>query len=84
MKGVLVMMGTQLTIKEIEEQYPEQWVGLTDVKWDPQNDASILSANVKYAGLSQSELLSIQLSSDDEVVPYFTTPDTVLQLGALM
>ncbi len=53
MKGVLVMVGTHLTIKEIEEQYPEQWVGLTDVEWDSQNDASILSANVKYTGLAK-------------------------------
>jgi hypothetical protein len=83
-EGVLVMMDTRLTIENIEKQYPNQWVGLTGVEWDPENDASILAANVRYTGLSQSELLSLQISSDDEIVPYFTTPDTVLQLGALM
>lgn len=78
------MADTRLTIQQIEEMYPNQWVGLTNVEWDSDNDAAILSADVTYTELNQSELLELQLSSDDDVVPYFTTPDTVLQCGALM
>lgn len=74
----------RLSIDEIERQFPSQWVGLLNVEWDRQNNASILSAEVKYTGKTQSELLKLQFTSKENIVPYYTTPNDVLQLGALM
>ena len=82
MKGVLLM--ERLSITDIESKYPSQWVGLANVEWDSQNDASVVSAEVVYVGKTQSELLDIQHSSKMKIVPYFTTPNAVLQLGAVM
>lgn len=50
------MLEKRMTWREIQEKYPEQWVGLTDVEYKPDNDASIRSAIVKYTDKSKDEL----------------------------
>ena len=71
------MTGQRLTWKEIQEKYPDQWVGLVDIVW--QNDSNIESAVVKYADKSKEELLIMQVK--DEIFSCYTTPDNVFQLG---
>ena len=71
------MTGQRLTCKEIQEKYPDQWVGLVDIVW--QNDSNIESAVVKYADKSKEELLIMQVK--DEIFSCYTTPDNVFQLG---
>ena len=38
-------MAERLTWEQIQEKYPDQWVGLIDINW--RNDANIESAVVK-------------------------------------
>lgn len=71
------MTGCRLTWKEIQEQYPDQWIGLTDIDWH--DDSNINSAVVKYTDKSKEELLIMQIN--DEIFSCYTTPDNVFQLG---
>lgn len=72
-------MPERLTWDEIQEKYPDQWVGLVDIKW--KNDSNIESAIVKYIDKSKDELLMMQIK--DEIFSCYTTPDNVFQLGTV-
>ena len=72
----------RLTWDEIVEQYPDQWVGLTEVEWMPDNRSSILSAVVSYTDTPRKELTRMML--EDKIVACYTTPDRAFQLGALL
>lgn len=67
----------RMTWKEIQEKYPDQWIGLSDVDWI--DDSNIRSAIVKYTDKSKEELLIMQIK--DEIFSCYTTPDNVFQLG---
>lgn len=73
------MLEERLTWREIQEKYPEQWVGLIDVEYKPDNDASIRSAIVKYTDKSKDELTEMMLNG--ECISRYTTPDGIFQLG---
>ena len=73
------MLEERLTWREIQEKYPEQWVGLIDVKYKPDNDASIRSAIVKYTDKSKDELTEMMLNG--ECISRYTTPDGIFPLG---
>ena len=72
-------MGERLSWDEIAEKYPDQWVGLEAVEFEPDNDATVKSAIVKYTGLSKDELLHKMMQG--EILSLYTTPDSLFQLG---
>lgn len=74
----------RLSWKEIQEKYPDRWVGLVDVEYEPDNDATIQSAVVKYTDKSKNELTRMQIESNGGVLARYTTPDNVFQLGAVV
>lgn len=74
-------MFERLTWEQIQEKYPNQWVGLIDVKYMSDDGISIESAIVKYSDLSRTELMKRMLSG--EIVSRYTTPDDCCQLGCL-
>lgn len=76
-------MSERLTWEQIQEKYPDQWVGLTEVEYEPDNDATIKSAIVKYTNKSKSELTRMQIQTNGEILGRYTTPDHVFQLGAV-
>ena len=63
----------RMTWNEIKEQYPDQWVGLTDVVRD---GADIMSADLLYTDKSQSELVKMQIH-DDKIISRYTTPNNL-------
>ena len=73
------MKEERLTWKEIQEEYPDQWVGLADVVYYPDNNATIKSAVVKYTDRTKDELTERML--DGEILARYTTPDHAFQLG---
>ena len=75
-------MSERLTWKEIQEKYPDQWV-LIEVKYKPDNDATIESAVVKYVDKSKDELTLMQIQTNGEILGRYTTPDNVFQLGTV-
>lgn len=74
-------MSERLTWEQIQERYPDQWVGLAETEYEPDNDATIKSAVVRYADKSKSELTRMQIQTDGEILGRYTTPDHVFQLG---
>ena len=67
-------MQNRMTRKEIQETYPNQWVGLSKVEWDAPDGANVVSAIVKYANKTNpDELYGMQISGQDIYTTY-TTP----------
>ena len=56
----------RLTWDEIVKQYPDQWVGLTDV--ERTNESTVKSAAVSYSGLTKNEALKLAMDSHGEIV----------------
>ncbi len=73
----------RLTWKEIQENYPDQWVGLIDVVYEQDNDATIQSAIVKYIDKDKNELTKMQIESNGRVLARYTTPNNIFQLGVV-
>lgn len=71
----------RLSWEEIQEKYPDQLVGLVDVKYLDNDGISVESAVVKYTGKSKSELTRLVLKG--EIIMRHTNPDGHLQLGAI-
>lgn len=77
------MTDKHLTWKQIQEKYPNQWVGLVDIEYEPDNDATIRYATVQYIGKDKNELTEMQIDSDGKVLARYTTPDNIFQLGSV-
>ncbi len=73
-------MEQRLTWDEIAEQYPDQWVGLTDIDWE--DGANVRSAIVRYTGISSGELLRLQIR-DRSIHATYTTPDNLAPMGTV-
>ncbi len=63
-------MEKRMTWKEIQETYPDQWVGLSEVEW---NGGSVGTAVVKYTDKTSDELYDMQIDGQDVITKY-TTP----------
>lgn len=76
-------MEKRLTWDEIVEQYPNKWVGLTEIIRE-EKSADIASAIVKYTSDTKTseELLEMVFNNELELSIY-TTPDNVFQLGMI-
>ena len=72
-------MKERLTWEEIGEKYPDQWVGLVDVKYENNDGITIESAVVKYSDKSHDELLLLKIEERD-LIHRYTTPDNVCAL----
>ena len=55
----------RLTWKQMQEKYPDQWLGLTDVKYLDDDGVTIESGVIKYADKTHSELLEMVI--DDKI-----------------
>ena len=73
-------MEKRMTWDEIENNYPDQWVGLTDVDWE--DGANIRSAIVRYTGMSSGDLLRLQIK-DRNIHATYTTPDNLAPMGTV-
>lgn len=74
-------MSKRMTWEEIQEKYPDQWVGLKNVKYENDDGVTIESAVVEYIDKSKNDL--VRMSIRKETVARHTTPDDRLQIGVL-
>lgn len=74
-------MAERLTWEQIQEKYPDQWVGLTDVKYMDDDGISVESAIVKFTDKTKGELTRMVLKG--EIVARHTNPEGHLLLGAV-
>lgn len=42
------MSDSRLTWEQIQKRYPNQWVGIADVEYEPDNESTIRCATVIY------------------------------------
>lgn len=74
-------MAERLTFRQIAEKYPDQWVGLDEIEWEPDNSSTVKSAIVRFTDKSADELTEMQIQTDGKIMAIYTTPDNVFQLG---
>lgn len=74
-------MTERLTWEQIQKKYPDQWVGLVDVRYRNNDGISVESAVVKYVDKTKSELTRMVLKG--EIISRHTNPEGHLQLGAV-
>ena len=63
----------RMTWKEIQEHYPNQWVGLKNVDWDAKHCP--ITAEVIYTDKPLDEMISELLNEDTLIMPVHTDPD---------
>lgn len=69
----------RLTWEQMQEKYPDQWLGLIDVEYKNNDGATVKSGVVKYVNKKKGELTERVL--DGEIIARHTNPDGYLQLG---
>lgn len=57
-----MMDDTRMTWAEIQNEYPDQWVGLTEVKYRNDDGISVESGIVKYVGRPKGEEITKRLN----------------------
>ncbi|MCM1268022.1 MAG: hypothetical protein NC302_08965 [Bacteroidales bacterium] len=72
-------MKERMTWEQIQEKYPDQWVGLMEVEYQNNDGASVESAVVKYVDKTKSELTRLVLKG--EIIARHTNPEGHIQLG---
>ena len=75
-------MNKRMTWEEIENTYPDKWVGLSEIEWDG-HPPDVRSAIVKYVGKSGGSALKRQIAGEDIYTTY-TTPNNLCPLGILV
>lgn len=73
-------MASRMTWSEIKKNYPDQWVGLTDVDWE--NEATVASAVVSYPRLTKNEALRLAIQSKGMITAR-TTKETPIWVGVV-
>ena len=66
----------RLTRKQMAEQFPGRWLGLTDVKYKNDDGVTLESGEVAYTDKSEGELLRMQIK-DGKIIAWYTTEDTM-------
>ena len=74
-------LNKRMTWQEIIQQYPDQWLGLSEVEHESDNASTIKSAVVRYAGKSKNELTLMQIKSKGKFLARYTNPNKLFQLG---
>lgn len=72
----------RLTVKQMENKYPNRWLGIKDIEYLDEGHREMKSAIVVYTDKTPSELGILALNNDG-IQPYYTTPDSSFQLGVL-
>ena len=73
-------MLVRLTREQMAKQYPNQWLGLRNIKYKNDDGVTLESAEVIYTDKTKDELLAMQINGVDGVIGWYTTENS-LQLG---
>ena len=89
MRKELNKMEKRMTWKEIQEAYPDQWVGLSEVEWI-EKSSNVRSAIVKYTDKTRDEISELHVVAGEDVYAFHTNGeehvvyiDDPLPFGAL-
>ena len=62
------------------EKYPDQWLGIKNIKYRNDDGITLESADIVYIGKTKEELLAMQIAGTDDIIAWYTTENN-LQLG---
>lgn len=62
----------RMTRAEINEKYPNQWLGLTDAVFPEGDGLNFISAEVVYTGESEDQLVERQLVGKEPIFTWYT------------
>lgn len=71
--------GITLSLSKIIQRYPNQCLGLANIKYQP-NSKIIDTATVVYTDKTFEELSTLKLLTNGKIINYFTTPDNEIEL----
>ena len=75
-------MRERMQWNDIVNRYPDRWVRLIDVEWEPDNAATVRSGIVEKVGVpTEEDWLDVGLG---RCIMEYTTPNHVVSMGALM
>ncbi|MBD5445462.1 MAG: hypothetical protein HDR29_07930 [Lachnospiraceae bacterium] len=63
----------RLTRQQMAEKYPDQYLGITDIRYENNDGVTIESAEVIYTNKSEEELLTLQISGAEDIMCWYTT-----------
>lgn len=73
-------MAERLTREEMSRKYPNQYIGINNIKYQNDDGVTVESADVVYTDKSSNELLRMQIAGTDGIVRWYTN-DNSLPLG---
>lgn len=73
-------MAERLTREQMAKKYPNQWLGIKNVKYKNDDGITLESADVVDIGKTKEELLAMQIAGTDGLIGWYTTENN-LQLG---
>ncbi len=73
----------RLTRREMELQYPNQCIGLDNIKYQDNDGVTVEEADVVYTDKTYEELLNIQIDTHGRILTFYTGGDKALPLGAV-
>ena len=73
-------MAERLTREQMAKKYPNQWLGIKNVKYKNDDGITLESADVVDIGKTKEELLAMQIAGTDGIIGWYTTENN-LQLG---
>ena len=65
-----------LTIEQMAKKYPDTWLGINNIKYDPDDKVSIRSADVVYTDKSREEILRLHIEEGEHIYDWYTNCDS--------
>lgn len=73
-------MAERLTRQQMAEKYPNQWLGIANIKYKNNNGITMESADVVYTDKTEEELLLMQIKNTG-IIAWYTTADQEITVG---
>ena len=67
----------RLTRQQMAEEYPDRYLGITDIQYENNDGVTIESAEIIYTNKSEEELLTLQISGAEDIMCWYTTGSKV-------
>ncbi len=68
----------RLTRRQMEEKYPNQWLGLKNIIYKNNDGVTMESAEVVYTDKSKDELLKMQIAGAGGIIGWYTTEEGMM------
>lgn len=67
-----------LTKRQMEENYPNQWLGLKNIIYKNDDGVTMESAEAVYTDKTKEELLRMQMAGVDGMIEWYTTEEGMM------